>query len=58
MHQLKYNTTGHKAHFISGANCHMFWHKGPIMRQFYQKQNFIGPTSISGGIHPHFNDKS
>jgi hypothetical protein len=59
IHQLKqYNTTGHKAHFISGVNCHMFWHQGAIIRQFYQKQNLIGPTSISGDIHPHFHDKN
>jgi len=58
MQQLKYNTTGHKAHFISGASCHMFWHQNAIIRQFYQQQNFIRPISISGGIHAHFHDKS
>jgi len=58
MHQLKqYSTTGHKGHFTSGANCHMFWHQGAIIRQFYQQKNSIGPTSISGDIHPYFHDK-
>jgi hypothetical protein len=33
MYKLKYNATGHKARFISDANCHIFWQQVANIRQ-------------------------
>jgi len=30
----KHDTTDHKSHFLSGANCYMFRQQGAIVRQF------------------------
>jgi len=38
MHELKYNTTDHKAHFISGANSYLFGHQGAILREFIKNK--------------------
>jgi hypothetical protein len=34
MHQLNYNKTDHKTHFISGANSHMIQHQHAITKEF------------------------
>jgi len=34
MHQLKYNKTQHKTHFILGTKCYMLRHEGAIFRKF------------------------
>jgi len=36
----------------------MFRYQGAIIREFFGKDCFVGPTSISGSIRPHFRHKS
>jgi hypothetical protein len=58
MHQLKPPQKVHKTHFISGANCYIFWHHRCHHQAACQQQNFVGPTSMSGAIRPHFHYKA